>query len=51
MPTRAQARVADGIAGTARWITHTRAFELAVLKATCERWPFGKRLDSKVHLV
>lgn len=51
VPTRTQTRVANGIVGAARWITHTRAFELVVLRATCERWPTGKRLDSKVNLV
>jgi hypothetical protein len=51
VPTRAQARVADGIVRSARWAVQTRAFELVVLRATCERWPTGKRLDSKVNLV
>lgn len=51
VPTRTQTRVANGIVRAARWITHTRAFELAVLRATREYWPTGKRLDSKVTLV
>lgn len=50
VPTRAQTRVADGVVGAARWITHTRAFELIVLRATRHRWPVGQRLDSKVTL-
>jgi hypothetical protein len=51
VPTRTQTRVANGIVGAARWITHTRAFELVVLRATREHWPTGKRLDSKVTVV
>ncbi len=51
VPTRTQARVAHGVVRAARWITRTRAFELAVLRATREHWPTGKRLDSKVTLV
>jgi hypothetical protein len=33
-----------------RWAVQTRAFELVVLKAMRERWPFGKRLDVQVTL-
>jgi hypothetical protein len=49
--TRLQTRVARGIVRAVRWAVHTRAFELVVLRATCERWPIGKRLDSKITLV
>lgn len=49
VPTRAQARVADTIVNTARAITRTRAFELFVLKTVRERWPIGRRMESKVH--
>ena len=51
VPTRAQMRIANGIVRAVRWFTHTRAFELVVLRAIRERWPIGKRLDSKVTLV
>ena len=51
VPTRTQTRVANGVVSTARWITHTRAFELVVLRATRERWPTGKRLNPEVRLV
>ena len=51
VPTRAQARVAGGIVRSARWAVQTRAFEMGVLRAIRERWPTGKRLDSKVNLV
>lgn len=51
VPTRLQARVASGIVRAARWAAHTRAFELVILRATCKRWPTGKRLDSKITLV
>lgn len=49
-PTRAQARVASGIVHTVRWITHTRAFELIILKTVRAYWPTGTRLDSQVKL-
>jgi hypothetical protein len=51
VPTRLQTRVANGIVRAARWAAHTRAFELVILRAACERWPTGGRLDSKVNLV
>jgi hypothetical protein len=51
VPTRLQARVASGIVRAARFAAHTRAFELVVLRATRERWPTGKHLESKVNLV
>ena len=51
VPTRLQARVASGIVRAARWAADTRAFELVILRATCQRWPTGKRLDSKITLV
>jgi hypothetical protein len=50
VPTRAQTRVANGLVMAARWMTHTRAFELVVLRVTRDRWPVGKCLDSKVTL-
>jgi hypothetical protein len=49
-PTRAQTRVANGIVNALRWITHTRAVELVVLKAVRGRWPKGTRLDAHVKL-
>jgi hypothetical protein len=51
VPTRTQTRVANGIVRAARWLTYTRAFEFVVLRAIRDRWPIGKRLDSKVTLV
>jgi len=49
-PTTTQTRVANGIVHAAQWLTHTRAFELVVLKAVRGRWPKGKRLNSHVTL-
>jgi hypothetical protein len=49
-PTRTQVYVATGIVKSMRWITHTRAFELVVLKAVRGRWPKGKGLDQRVTL-
>ena len=49
-PTTTQTRVANGIVHAAQWLTHTRAFELVVLKAVRGRWPKGTRLDSHVKL-
>ena len=49
-PTRTQTRVANGIVQAAQWLTHTRAFELVVLKAVRGRWPKGTRLDAQVKL-
>ena len=49
-PTKTQARVANGVVKTAQWLTHTRAFELMVLKAVRERWPKGKQLNANIKL-
>jgi hypothetical protein len=49
-PTRTQVHVANGIVRSMRWMTHTRAFELVVLKAVRGRWPKGKGLDQHVTL-
>ena len=49
-PTTTQTRVANGIVRAAQWMTHTRAFELVVLKAVRGRWPKRPRLDSQVEL-
>jgi len=51
VPTRAQMLVAHGVVRAVRWATHTRAFELVVLRATRKHWPTGSRLDSRVTLV
>ena len=47
-PTHAQTRVANGIVQAARWMIHTRAFELVVLKAVRGHWPNSTRL--KAHM-
>ena len=49
-PTTTQTRVANGIVHAARWLIHTQAFELVVLKAVRGRWPKRPRLDSHVKL-
>jgi len=49
-PTTTQTRVANGIVRAARWLIHTRAFELVVLNAVRGRWPKRPRFDSQVKL-
>ena len=48
-PTTTQIRVANGIVHVARWLIHTRAFELVVLKAVRGRWPNRPRLNAHVR--
>lgn len=50
VPTITQTRVANGIVHSTRRITHTRAFELVVLKCVRGRWPKGTRLNAQVKL-
>ena len=49
-PTTTQTRVANGIVRAAQWMTHTRAFELVVLKGVRGHWPTRTCLDSQTKL-
>jgi hypothetical protein len=48
-PTTTQTRVANGIVQAARWMIHTRAIELLVLKAVRGHWPNSTRLKAHVR--
>ena len=48
-PTTTQTRVANGIVQAARWVIHTQAFELVVLKSVRGHWPNRTRLKAHVR--